>query len=89
MKEGRKFGVGVIVASQEIHDFHDAVVRNAGTRALFRTYYPESKVLAKFVQSPRTTEADFARALEALDVGRAFVQTQQMSHCVECSMCAD
>ncbi|MBP8951104.1 MAG: DUF87 domain-containing protein [Armatimonadetes bacterium] len=89
MKEGRKFGVGVIVASQEIHDFHDAVVRNAGTRALFRTYYPESKVLAKFVQSPRTKEADFARALEALDVGRAFVQTQQMSHCVECSMCAD
>lgn len=88
MKEGRKFGVGVIVASQEIHDFHEAVVHNAGTKVLFRTNYPESKVLAKYVQSRGARGADFAGHLEALDVGRAFVQTQQMQHCIECLMYA-
>ncbi|NSW58743.1 MAG: type IV secretion system DNA-binding domain-containing protein [Armatimonadetes bacterium] len=88
LKEGRKFGVGVIVASQEIHDFHEAVVHNAGTKVLFRTNFPESKALAKYVQSQSAKGADFARALEGLGVGRAFVQTQQMPHCVECLMYA-
>jgi len=89
MKEGRKFGVGMIVASQEIRDFHEAVIHNAGTKILFRTNYPESRRLAKFVQSRETKEGDFARRLEVLPVGRAFVQTQQMPRCVECLMGAD
>ena len=86
IKEGRKFGVGIIVASQEIRDFHDTVVTNAGTRIMFRTNYPESKSLAKFVQARATKNADFVRTLEALEVGRAFVQTQQMPHASECMM---
>lgn len=86
MKEGRKFGVAVIVASQEIHDFHEAVVHNAGTKVLFRTNYPESKTLAKYVQGHYNRGRDFTRDLEGLTVGHAFVQTQHMRHCTECQM---
>jgi DNA helicase HerA-like ATPase len=32
MKEGRKYGVGVVVASQNAHDFHADVIGNAGTK---------------------------------------------------------
>ena len=36
MKEGRKFGMSVIVASQGMGDFHPDVLSNAGTKVIFR-----------------------------------------------------
>lgn len=41
MKEGRKFGIVVISASQGVTDFHPDVLGNAGTKVIFRTNFTE------------------------------------------------
>lgn len=43
MKEGRKYGLSVVVASQSADDFHKDVLGNAGTKIIFRTNYPASR----------------------------------------------
>ena len=48
MKEGRKFGVLVISASQGVSDFHPDVLGNAGTKIIFRTNYPSSRKVGGF-----------------------------------------
>ncbi len=50
MKEGRKFGIAVIVASQGINDFHQDILSNAGTKVIFRVNYPDSKKVAGFIR---------------------------------------
>jgi hypothetical protein len=77
MKEGRKFGVVVIVASQGLADYHPDVVGNAGTKVVFRTNFPASKKVAGFMRSAKGT--DLAATIEQLDVGEAYVQTPEMS----------
>ena len=76
MKEGRKFGIAVIVASQGIGDFHSDVIANAGSKVVFRTNFPESKKLAALVRGRPGTE--LAPKLEQLQVGEAYVQTAEM-----------
>jgi DNA phosphorothioation-dependent restriction protein DptH len=76
MKEGRKYGIAVVVASQGLSDFHPDVLGNAGTKVIFRTNYPESGKLARYVQ-PRTFQ-EAAAQIEQLNVANAFVQTPEM-----------
>jgi DNA helicase HerA-like ATPase len=52
MKEGRKFGIGVLVASQSLGDFHEDVRNNVGAKVVFRTNYPESSRVAGFISAP-------------------------------------
>jgi DNA phosphorothioation-dependent restriction protein DptH len=73
MKEGRKYGVGVIVASQSADDFHKDVLGNAGTKIVFRTNFPASKEVAKLLRS--RNGVDLSQAIEKLDVGTAYVST--------------
>ncbi|MBI1930032.1 ATP-binding protein [Candidatus Poribacteria bacterium] len=80
MKEGRKFGIGLVVASQGIGDFHDAVLENAGTKLLFRTNYPDSKKAAQLLRAPERL-GDLAKRLENLPVGSAIAQTPEMKRC--------
>lgn len=77
MKEGRKFGIAVIVASQGMSDFHQDVLANAGTKVIFRTNYPESRKLAGFIRARQGQ--DLGAKLEQLPVGSAYVQTPEMS----------
>src|SRR5260370_12667813 len=42
MKEGRKFGIAVVVASQGIGDFHHDILGNAGTKVIFRVNYADA-----------------------------------------------
>ena len=77
MKEGRKFGIVVIVASQGLADYHPDVVGNAGTKVVFRTNFPASKKVAGFLRSGKGT--DLAATIEQLDVGEAYVQTPEMA----------
>jgi DNA phosphorothioation-dependent restriction protein DptH len=77
MKEGRKYGVAVVVASQNLTDFHKDVVGNAGTKIVFRTNFPESKQVAGFLKGRRTL--DITNEIERLDVGQAFVSTPDHS----------
>ncbi|MGH8542623.1 MAG: helicase HerA domain-containing protein [Gammaproteobacteria bacterium] len=79
MKEGRKFGIAVVVASQGLSDFHQDVVGNAGTKVVFRTNFPMSKKVAGFLRARKGF--DLAAAIEQLDVGEAYIQTPDMPSC--------
>ncbi len=78
MKEGRKFGVAVIVASQGMADFHPDILANAGTKVLFRVNYPESRKIAGFVRLRQGQ--DLASQIEQLGVGTAYMQTPEMGY---------
>ena len=84
MKEGRKFGVSIIVASQGLADYHPDVVGNAGTKVIFRTNFPMSKRVAGFLRARKG--GDLAAAIEQLDVGEAYVQTPEMGNCARVRM---
>jgi DNA helicase HerA-like ATPase len=71
MKEGRKFGIGVVVASQQISDFHPNLLGNVGLKIAFRTNFPESrKVAGMFVDR---SGLDISGLVESLGVGEALV----------------
>lgn len=84
MKEGRKFGVVVISASQGVGDFHPDVLGNAGTKIIFRTNYPGSRKVAGFLK-PRRGE-NIADQIEQLPVASALVQTPDMQHALQTRM---
>jgi DNA helicase HerA-like ATPase len=77
MKEGRKFGIAVIVASQGLADFHPDILSNAGTKVIFRTNYPDSRRVAGFIRARQGV--DLAGRIEQLPVGSAYVQTPEMA----------
>jgi DNA helicase HerA-like ATPase len=73
MKEGRKYGVAVVVASQSADDFHDDVLGNAGAKIIFRTNYPASRGVAGFLRG--RGGQDLSQEIERLNVGVAYVST--------------
>jgi DNA phosphorothioation-dependent restriction protein DptH len=73
MKEGRKYGVAVVVASQGVDDFHRDVLSNAGTKVAFRCNFPQSRTVAGFLRG--RAGQDMSMALEQLGVGQAYVST--------------
>ena len=73
MKEGRKYGVSVVVASQGVDDFRRQVLDNAGTKIIFRTNYPGSKTVANYLRG--RTGQDLSQQIEQLGVGEAYVST--------------
>lgn len=77
MKEGRKYGAGVIVASQNVDDFHSDVLGNAGTKIVFRTNYPASKKVSNFLRG--RTGVDISQEIEKLNVGVAYVSTPDVA----------
>ncbi len=73
MKEGRKYGVSVVVASQGIEDFNSQVLENAGVKIAFRTNFPASKKVASRLRGKGAE--DLSENLEQLGVGEAYVST--------------
>lgn len=73
MKEGRKYGVSVIVASQNADDFHRDVLGNAGTKIVFRTNHPASRAVAGYLRG--RSGVDLSIEIERLNVGVAYVST--------------
>ncbi|MHB8600359.1 MAG: ATP-binding protein [Ktedonobacteraceae bacterium] len=84
MKEGRKFGIAVIVASQGVGDFHPDVLDMSGTKVIFRTNYPQSKKIAGFIRA--RPGQDIVSRIEQLAVGTAYVQTPDMPFGAEVHM---
>lgn len=78
MKEGRKFGISVIVASQGVGDFHPDVLNNAGTKMLFRMNFPESRKVSGFIRGRQGQ--DLSERIEQLPIGSAYVQTPEMMY---------
>jgi len=79
MKEGRKFGLAVVVASQSMQDFHPEVLENAGTKIAFRLNHPQNKLASAFFRS-RPHGEDISAMLSSLGVGQALVQTPSMQY---------
>ena len=73
LKEGRKFGVSVVAASQSMADFSKQVIDNVGTKIVFRTNYPNSKSAANLIRG--RDGRDLSKNLEQLGVGEAYVST--------------
>ena len=73
MKEGRKYGLSCLVASQSIGDFNRDVIANSGCKIVFRTNFPDSKAVAGFVRGEG--KDDLSKEIEKLAVGEAFVST--------------
>lgn len=84
MQEARKFGVLVIVASQNINHFHENVLGNAGTKILFRTNNPDSKKVSRMVQMRSGSNPQ--SIIEQLKTGQAVVQTPDMSYAAKTMM---
>jgi DNA phosphorothioation-dependent restriction protein DptH len=76
MKEGRKFGVIVLLVSQSMDDFAPQVIDNAGSKIAFRTNFPASKKVASFLQSKNS--AGLADQLENLTTAYAYVSTPDL-----------
>lgn len=87
MKEGRKYGIAVVVASQGVDDFHRDVLSNAGTKVAFRCNYPQSKTVAGFLRG--RAGQDMSVALENLDVGQAYVSTPEQAEARKVLMARD
>ena len=85
MKEGRKFGIAVVVASQSLQDFHPEVLENAGTKISYRLNHPQNKQAGGFF-NPRIPGEDIPSVLASLNVGQALVQTSAMKFAVKTDM---
>lgn len=82
MQEARKFGVAMIVASQNINHFHDNVIGTAGTKIVFRTNDPDSKKVSRMIQVSGKTvsgKTDVKQLIENLETGKALVKTPEMN----------
>jgi TPR repeat protein len=77
MREGRKYGIAVILASQGIADFPDEVLENAGSRIAFRTNAPQSRRVAGLMASDAKSRSDIQATMERLGVGTALVRTEK------------
>lgn len=84
MKEGRKYGVAIVVASQGLADFHPDIVGNAGTKVSFRVNYPDSRKVGGFFQGRQGQ--NIAQQLERLSIGQAIIQTPEMPSAVRVQM---
>ena len=87
MKEGRKYGVAVVVASQGVDDFHRDVLSNAGTKVAFRCNFPQSRTVAGFFRGRQGQ--DMSVALEQLGVGQAYVSTPDQAQARKVFMARD
>jgi len=77
MKEGRKFGVSLLLVSQSLNDFAEPVVANAGLRVSFRVNFPDSRTVAKLLQN--RDAGDISKRIESLTLGQAYVATKNSS----------
>jgi DNA helicase HerA-like ATPase len=84
MKEGRKYGVAVVAASQGLADFHDDVVGNAGTKISFRINNPDSRKVSRFFTA--RNGQNLTETLEQLVPKQALVQTPEMPYATRVHM---
>lgn len=87
MKEGRKYGVAVVVASQGVDDFHRDVLSNAGTKVAFRCNFPQSRKVAGFLRG--RAGQDMSTSLENLAVGQAYISTPEQAEARKVFMARD
>ncbi len=78
MKEGRKYGVSLLLASQNLDDFAPEVIQNAGLRVAFRNNHPASRKIASLLN--QRDSINLAHQIERLGVGMAIVVTESIKN---------
>ena len=73
VREGRKYGFGLIVASQSPTDVHKSIFSNAGTMLLFRLTHAEER---KYVRSSLSYSDFYDEESHSLSVGQALVHLE-------------
>jgi len=73
VREGRKYGFGLIVASQNPTDVHKSIFSNAGTMMLFRLTHAEER---NYVRSSLAYSDFYEEESHSLSVGQALVHLE-------------
>ena len=73
VREGRKYGFGLIVASQNPTDVHKSIYSNAGTSVIFRLTLASER---EYVRSSLTYSDFYERASHSMAVGQALVHLE-------------
>jgi len=82
LREGRKFGLGIILASQQPEDFNPAAFSNSASKLVFQTSDPTLKV-SKFLVakcSNYSTPEQIRDVVSVLKQGEAFFITKNKGH---------
>jgi DNA helicase HerA-like ATPase len=66
-KEARKYGLGLILSSQETRDFHPSIFANAGTQIVLALEDADASIMAKVYATEKKDQA----AVKNLIVGQA------------------
>lgn len=80
LREGRKFGVGVILASQQPEDFSSVAFANTATKLVFQVGDPNgsiSRQLSRKVQNSSNV-SDIAQVINKLPRGHAYVVSENV-----------
>jgi ABC-type dipeptide/oligopeptide/nickel transport system ATPase subunit len=84
LREARKFGLGIIFASQQPEDFSPAAFSNSASKLVFQTSDPSLKV-SKFLAAKCSNYArpeQIAEVISVLKQGEAFFITKNKGHVV-------
>lgn len=84
VREGRKFGLGLIIASQQPEDFSVAAYSNTGSKLVFQIFDDRgriSKQLAKKCQNFPNPES-ISKIISRLPRGQAFFLTRNIGHII-------
>jgi len=84
LREGRKFGVGVILASQQLEDYSKVAISNTATKIIFQNHddrYALSKALAK--KSKNITDyKKISEIITTIDRGKAFILNENIGRMI-------
>jgi DNA phosphorothioation-dependent restriction protein DptH len=84
LREARKFGLGIMFASQQPEDFSPAAFSNSASKLIFQTSDPTLKVskLLSSKCSNYSSPEDIKQVISVLPQGRAFFITKNRGHVV-------
>ena len=91
LREGRKFGLGLILASQQPQDFSPTAFGNSATKIVFQTTDDSSTVSRQLSRKNRSHHsfADIHSLITRLPRGVAFTITDNIGHVVQIHSFAD
>jgi DNA phosphorothioation-dependent restriction protein DptH len=84
LREGRKFGLGLILASQQLEDYSKVAISNTATKLIFQNQddnYALSKALEKKCKNI-TNHREISRIITTLERGKAFFMCENSGRIV-------
>ena len=74
-KEARKYGLGLILSSQETRDFHPAIFANAGTQIILALEDADAGIISKQFSTEKAEQKEVKRMIMEQDSGVALVRS--------------